>query len=37
LWNPIELLLFSGGPIRERAQLFRRIERAPYRFVFDGD
>lgn len=37
LWNPIEMLLFSGRPIHERALLFQRIEHAPYRLIFDGD
>lgn len=34
LWNPIDALLFSGWPIRERALLFQRIERSPYRMIF---
>lgn len=37
LWNPIDMLLFSGRPLRERARLFQRIEQAPYRMIFDGD
>jgi hypothetical protein len=32
LWNPVEALLFGWIPSAQRARLFGRIERAPYRF-----
>lgn len=34
LWNPIDTLLFSWWPVRERARLYERIERAKYRILF---
>jgi hypothetical protein len=37
LWRPLDMLLFGWWPMAERVRLFRRIEQAPYRFVFDDD
>lgn len=37
LWRPLDMLLFGWWPMAERVRLFRRIEEAPYRFVFEGD